>query len=78
MAIMARERASVRRSREKGGGLFFPQPFGPVTPVACGSRVTFRGSPKCRVCLQAKACLLFLKHLVIRLALFSARSSLSL
>ena len=49
MAIMARQRASVRRSREKGGGLFFPQPFEPATPFACGSHVTSRDSPKWRV-----------------------------
>ena len=64
MALMARERASVRRGREKGGGLLFPQPFGPASPFACGSRVTSRDSPKWRVGSKANACLSFLKHLI--------------
>ena len=73
MAIMARERASVRRRREKGGGLLFPQSFGPASPFACGSRVTSRDSHKWRVGSKANACLSFLKHLVICLALFFSK-----
>ena len=73
MAIMARECAIVRRRREKGGGLLFPQPFGPASPFACGSRVTSRDSPKWRVGSKANACLSFLKHLVICLALFFSK-----
>ena len=61
-----RERAAKPRERQRS---FLSPPLAPASPCACVSRVISCDSPKWRACSQAKACLLFLKHLVICLAL---------